>query len=506
MSLPKEPRQKMINMMYLVLTALLALNVSSEILNAFKTIDKSLTTASKVASGKNNSMYEAFTAALADGQTRDRAAIWKPKADQAKQYAATLYDYIEKLKGQVKTEAGLELKDGKEVYKEDDLEAATRLFIIKEEGPKLLKLLTDFKANMLAIDPTSKAAFEKSIPIDLTVPESSTGSSNTWEYNYFHMTPAVASITILSKFQNDVKNTESQLVDYYYSQIGQVKIIYDKFAALVGTNSTYLLPGQDFEINAGIGAFNSEKKPTVTVNGQTVSVDPATGMASFKTKASSSSTYKVTVSYTDQDGKPQSVTKDVPLTVGTPSDASIFLEKMNVMYLGVENPITISSGSIKAEKASATCTAGGLSKVSGSQYVCKPMGSPGMAKITVSGEGKSFEFPIRIKSLPNPAAFIGGQKRGPMGASTFRVMGGVTVKLEDSEFNYPFTVVSYTIGFSGKGFPDYQQMQISGAQWSAAASLVAKCVAGSVVYIDNIKVHGPDKDRVLDGGLQFKLN
>ena len=81
MSLPKEPRQKMINMMYLVLTALLALNVSAEILNAFKTVNNSITTSNDVVSAKNKLTYDAFASALNDAQTKANAEIWAPKAE-----------------------------------------------------------------------------------------------------------------------------------------------------------------------------------------------------------------------------------------------------------------------------------------------------------------------------------------------------------------------------------------------------------------------------------------
>ncbi|RYY30859.1 MAG: gliding motility protein GldM, partial [Chitinophagaceae bacterium] len=80
MSLPKEPRQKMINMMYLVLTALLALNVSSEVLNAFKTVDNSITSANGVLTGNNNQIYASFAVKLADPKSAEKAKIWKPKA------------------------------------------------------------------------------------------------------------------------------------------------------------------------------------------------------------------------------------------------------------------------------------------------------------------------------------------------------------------------------------------------------------------------------------------
>jgi len=101
MSLPKEPRQKMINMMYLVLTALLALNVSSEVLNAFKTVDNSITSANGVLTGNNNQIYASFTEKLADPKSAEMAKIWKPKADAASQLSKKLFDDIERLKMQI---------------------------------------------------------------------------------------------------------------------------------------------------------------------------------------------------------------------------------------------------------------------------------------------------------------------------------------------------------------------------------------------------------------------
>jgi len=101
MALPKEPRQKMINLMYLVLTALLALNVSAEILNAFKTVNNSLTAASSTLDKKNTNIFSSFKASLNDASTHDRAAIWEPKAQKAQQLANNMIAYINSLKQRV---------------------------------------------------------------------------------------------------------------------------------------------------------------------------------------------------------------------------------------------------------------------------------------------------------------------------------------------------------------------------------------------------------------------
>ncbi|MGI8637115.1 MAG: hypothetical protein ACR2KZ_17120 [Segetibacter sp.] len=136
MSLPKEPRQKMINLMYLVLTALLALNVSSEILNAFKTVNDSLINANGIIETKNQGIFQSFEAKLKDPKTAQLAGIWKPKADQAEGLADGMFAYLENLKVELMKEAGQTTPGG--AYKEDNLDAATRLIV---EGPKGKELI-----------------------------------------------------------------------------------------------------------------------------------------------------------------------------------------------------------------------------------------------------------------------------------------------------------------------------------------------------------------------------
>lgn len=95
MSLPKEPRQRMINFMYLVLTAMLALNVSGEILNAFKVVNESILASNKIIGEKNNATYQSFEARMQDSLTRDKAALWKPRAEEIKKLSADMHVYLE---------------------------------------------------------------------------------------------------------------------------------------------------------------------------------------------------------------------------------------------------------------------------------------------------------------------------------------------------------------------------------------------------------------------------
>ena len=506
-------------MMYLVLTALLALNVSAEILNAFKTVNHSITTSNDVVTGKNNLTYAAFDKALNDQQTKDNAAIWAPKANQIKNISSAMYSTIDGMKQMLKLESQYEIdKDGKEKFNDANLDAATRVFDKNGKGKVLYDSLAEYKKQMIAVlNPNApdiaknpvlqkevakaQADFEKQLPLDLTVPQSQTGAAKSgddvkdWVTNYFHMTPTIAAITILSKFQNDVKNSEAQMVDYCYKQIGSVKVVYNQFEAFAGTNATYLMPGDELEIQAGIGAFSAAAKPDITINGakQTLNAD---GVADYKTKVEGTGEHTVTVNiaYTKPDGTTATIPKVIKYTVGMPSGASIFLEKMNVVYIGVPNPMTISGGSVGAEKVHITFASPGatITKTTGDHYEARAT-TPGMAKIIVNAAGKNFEFPIRVKNLPLPAGFIGSKKGGSISSAEFKAIGGLIARLEDSDFEAPFKVVSYKIGAIGGAISAYAQADNTGNRWNGNAdALVKRASPGTQIFFDEIRVVGPD--------------
>jgi gliding motility-associated protein GldM len=505
MALPKEPRQKMINMMYLVLTALLALNVSAEILIAFRTVNASIGEANNIIADKNAQTYKSFEQKLKKAESAEKAAIWYPKAQQAQKISEDLFKYIEDLKVELKKESGLKVEDGVEIFKEDNLDAPTRLLVEGKKGKELLDKLTNYKAQILAIVPEKKAEFEKSLPLNLDPPKSQTGTtanSKDWASAYFRMTPTIAAITILSKFQNDVRNSEAQIADYCHSQIGQVEFIYDEFQAFAGTNSTYLMPGQELKITAGVGAFSKAAAPKIYINGSLQPLTPE-GTAKWTSKVEGAGSKKVNVKieYTRPDGKPGFATQDIDYTVGVPSGASVFLEKMNVLYQGVENPLLISGGSVGGEKVSVRFTGGDLVKVGGDRYIAKPT-KTGPAEIVVTADGKTFSFPMRCKILPDPVVMVGNSKGGAISSAAFKAQGGLIAKL-DSDFEAPFRVVSYTLGARGGEVANYQEFKNDGGRWSGdAGSLINRCGPGTSVFFDNVKVVGPD-GRVRDVGSIF---
>ena len=496
MALPREPRQKMINMMYLVLTALLALNVSSEILNAFKTVNRSLVNTNTTVNNSTEAIMASLKDKQTDSATATKARIWYPKGEMAVKFSKDAYDYVQGLKDEILRGAGGDPANAEKKYKEDDLEGATRLMVTKKKGQELLKKLSEYKNNMLkGIDPSFDTLFATSLPLDLTIPPSKNKAAKTWEGAYFHMVPTVAALTILSKFQNDIRTSENKIVAHCHEQVGKVEIRFDTYEAIVGQNSKYFMPGQEIEITAGLGAFSKTKLPTVSIGGSSVSLNEK-GMAIYKSQAGGlgSHTIPVKVAFTDQDGKPQERTFNVEYVVGQ-ANASIALDKMNVLYIGVDNPVTIAASGGGADKVNATISNGSLSSIGGGKYIARVNTVTDNCIITVSMDGKvagSQQF--RVRTIPQAQAYVGGQPSGAnVSAGAFKAQGGVGAGIKDFPFELSYDVVSYTFTCDTDD-GDIVSVPSNGAAFAGAVrNAISQHVnAGDMVTIDNIRVKGPD--------------
>ncbi len=499
MALPKEPRQKMINLMYLVLTALLALNVSAEILNAFKTVNNSLITASSTIDKKNKTIFESFEELRSAPATAERAAYWEPKAKQVQGYSDQTIVYLEDLKIKIRNAAEYDPKTGE--YKEDDLEAPTRVMTDPgTEGKTLLAKLTEFKSNILK-DPDFGSTFKNSLPIDLNVPKTNNKSNQEdWAASYFYMTPAVAAITILSKFENDVKNSEAMVVDYCHQQVGAVKMVFNSYQPLVGQSSNYLMPGQDMTITAGIGAYNTESKPTVTIDGSPVALN-ANGVAEYKTTAGGTGSYTkhVVISYFDQSKNQQAQQSyDVAYTVGSPTGASVSADAVKVFYVGLDNPITVSGGSVGDEKVTVNMTNANFHKTGPGKYIVNPIKAGANSDVTVIADGKPTVVTFKVKDVPDPVAKVGVNKGGRIPANEFKAQAGVRADLENFVFEgVKFNVTGYTMVLTGAGFPVLQFRQVKGPSFQPVQDLIEKARSGSTITIDEINASGPGGTRRL---------
>lgn len=508
-----SPRQKMINMMYLVLTALLAMNVSKEIINAFTTVNHSIETSNGILADKNSATMENFKAAAEDPQTAAKAKVWKERADKIQSLSADMNKYIEGIKEEIMVGAGK--KEGSEEFKLDDLDVATRILIEDGKGTELYDKMLKYKKDVIAaLDPdglerdsmagaanttrTKMKEFETSLPIRMEIPKSHTGQTyeengKGWSESNFHMTPSIAALTILSKLQNDVSNSETQLSDYCFESIGKVKLVYDAFQAIASANTNYCMPGDPIKITAGIGAFSSQAQPTITIGGNNVQV--VSGKAVYETTASGGGTHKVPVviKYTKPDGTEAIVNEEVEYTVGTPSGAAVQFDKMNVLYIGVPNPLTVKSAKGDELTRVSLSTGGSISKNGGGKYTATVNTPTNDANIIVNVEGeKTMNFPVRIKRIPDPVATLGGKiKSGPIPKGTLIAQTGIIAILENFDFDARFTIKGYTFLYSSGG--DAVQIANPGPMIGAnIKSVLNRVKPKDIVVFDDITAVGPD--------------
>lgn len=506
MALPKEPRQKMINIMYLVLTALLALNVSSEILNAFKTVNRSLESSNNQVNLSTETIMKSLEEKAADPATAERASLWLGKAKQVTETSKTLFTRIEALKKKILELAGGNPNDPSVSFKEDNLDIVTKLMTGKDgEGKKLLAELTNYQKDIMDIDTSISNEFKNTQFVDVTPPKGKDGRTKDWDLSYFHMVPTVAGITILSKFQNDIKTAENKVITFCHTKVGEVKIIFDSYAPIVGQSTGYLFPGQELEITAGIGAYSKTAAPQISINGNSVPIGTE-GFASSKFTVSGGvgeHNVPVRISYFDQLKNRQEVKEVmVKYTIGSPSGATVGLPEMNVLYVGWKNQIKVASNA-GDEKTQVSISGGGgsLQKTGAGTYIATVTTPTNDCKINVTVDGKTSSFNFRVRDIPDPVATIGGvASNDNMLAAQLRGQGGVSAYIKDFPLDIQYKVTSFTITMDNAD-GDIQEAAVQGNTWNAQALAIVKSAApGRMVTVDNIRAVGPDgKNRKIPG-------
>ncbi len=509
MSIPKEPRQLMINLMYLVLTALLALNVSSEILNAFKIVNKSIQRSNETVSDKNKKVYQDFQDNLDIASKRDRVKPLFDKAQEAKAASDEMYAFIDSLKSQIIAQSGGYLPEGKDELKnESDIETPTRIMIEGykgDNGAKVSPRGDELKNKLIAIrerflsyvdDPAKKAELAAQLPLRIDTPVSENNPTGDWSVGHFRMVPVMAAVTILTKFQSDVKNTESTVIKYLFDQVDAKVAKFDAIRAIAVPKNAYVMQGQKIEADIMLAAYNTTVNPRITGPG-TIAVKD--GVGTFTSTASGVGMQTVKGNLTvDGPNGPENKSWEFQYMVGS-AGASIQLDKMNVFYIGVPNPITISAAGVPLENVSLS--------IPGAQY---PSTGKGKYDVTVTQPGKvmatiTAKMPdgtskqmgameIRVKRIPDPQARIGGKASGVMPSNVLKVQTGIVAALDYFDFEAKFVVIGFSMGHTPRRGDYWQSSKVATNAYftEEMKGRLAVVKPGDKVFFDDIKARGPD--------------
>jgi gliding motility-associated protein GldM len=255
------------------------------------------------------------------------------------------------------------------------------------------------------------------------------------------------------------------------------------------------MPGQEVEIMAGVGAFSKAAQPQIIINGQGIGLGED-GQAKLKMQGGSLGKHSipVVIRFKDQDGKDQTINKTVEYTVGQAS-ASIALDKMNVLYMGVANPITVAASGGGDDRISVSISGGGgkLEKTGAGKYNAYVYSPSENCTITVSVDGKvAGASQFRVRSIPDPVGTVGNYASGDnVPAGAFKAQGGVGAYVKDFPFDLKYTVTSFTIA-ADTDDGDIVEATVNGNLWDAKAlGIVRGLKAGKTVTID-LRAQGPD--------------
>ena len=487
------PRQKMINLMYLVFIAMLALNMSKEVLSAFGILNNKIIESNSITDGRNESSFQQLAQKAVDqpGQFGDK----KAKVEKIRALSKEFNDYIEGIKTKV-TEKFERDAEGNLPYEEMDKgDLIDRMFFtgdkVSKEGKEFLDKINSYPAQIKAIGGSSIAESEmKKIEARFAtkpVYSEKAGAKLDWiDYNYKGF-PLIATITKLSQLQADIKTTESDVMTGMFQSDLVAAASLTAYQPIVVLEKSVYFQGEAVKGKIILGKFDpSLKAKSVVVNGS--SVQAQAGQANFSFGSGNIGEHPISGSFNfDENGKVISLPiKDKYVVVARPKSATISADKMNVVYRGVVNPMTISFAGISPDKVSAS--AAGLSRVGNtSSYTMRP-GAGTEVVINVVGtlpdnSKVSDKKTFRIKGIPGPTGTIRGEMGVVKGPKSSLEISTIGAKLVDFDFEVGLDVVGFNFKVTGQPTVVVQGNKLN----SQCKSVLSKVGRGDQVTISEIK-------------------
>lgn len=517
--------------MYIVLTAMLALNVAAQVLEAYRVVDSSLIQTFNAVANKNDQIYASFEQAYAENPAKVQE--WKSKADEVRTKSNEIIDYINALKERLVRASGTKTltastkiqgdefifitadKDTLMLKKEDDLNTPSEIMIAQKNGVELKQNLNDFRDYLISLVPADDLELISSLEQELQTTDSrftlKGGERRNWENVYFENKPLAAILALLSKVQIDVKNSEANILNYLYGQIDASSFKFNKLGAQVIANSGIILQGEEYYAEVFLAAIDTTVDPAIYVNDRPLPIVDGKGVYRLRTNETGTFRWSGVLNYRTPDG----ITQRYPFTkeyqVTAPS-VTISPTKMNVFYRGIANPIDVSVPGIAKENLDIRITNGRITQ-QGNEYMVYPTDLDEQGRrttVTVYARVGGIErlmgnMNFRVKRVPDPVAQIGNLSGGNIRKEELDVEDGVMAVLPDFDFNLRFTVTQFDINLTGAGGYVSTYKSTNNRFTPEQKAQFRNLATGSIIYIDNIRARGDDgTDRNLDP-ISFKI-
>ena len=534
-----SPRQKMINMMYLVLTALLALNVSKEIIKAFNLIENSLDNSTKNIVQKNSSVLSSLVKTAADNKAAAAAVSY---CNQVQGISKTLIIRLNGIKNELLLRSG-DQKDPKmgrkqepeamlvkggvaELAQGDNMELHAHYFMIDEGGKNGVELqasINKTRVDMLAImkkasmDPILSASPEtKKILLDRmkAIEEktslyannaiNSSGTEESWVSMYLEHSPLAGVFAMLSKVENDSRSMEAEVMQALAESVNAADYKFDKLIPVVSSSTSAVLTNQMYEANILLAAYNSKAQMIVTVNGRPIEVVDGVGKYKVTSSSPGSQKYKVGIQVPKPNGGgSDNYETEAEYSVFAPQ-AAISADELNVLYVGLPNPISVSVGGVDPKNVTVSVVGGGVSLRAakpGQFNALVPVrnGNDCFIKVTAKlPDGRTVSMgdkKFKIRNVPKPVFKAGSVGfSGPISLSALKVQANAVAALDNFVYDgVKYDVLSYRFTCIGRRTNGPKIMTANGASLTPIQAYLKMLGPGDLIQFDQIKAIGPDK-------------
>jgi gliding motility-associated protein GldM len=529
MSIPKEPRQLMINIMYLVLMALLALNVSAEVMNAFQTLDEGNEASIATVDNQLNETVKAVNDLLND----DTKARFRPIAGailEVQSITSEFNDYIDGIQSVLIDRSGNnngeeDEGDFKETHgvlsprgkKNKDI--TTRVLVLGDDGKEAVgaelkakiidtrdRILSAYDALLTEHGPqmdlsedniaTKIANIKSNIPFDVDDEAWQAAGRPSWrDYRFGHM-PVAAVLPLLSQMKSDLKSTEANMINDMVQIAGGKTIDIDEFFPVFSADRSYVIGGEKITAKVSVGSYSSSLDPAnvdLRVNGQRLKMN-ADGTADFSITGSGTGQKSLTTSVAVTNpltGEVKKADGKFTYEVGQRS-VSVSADKMNVFYIGVDNPITVAAAGVASGDVRVSISGNATKKSGNNKNLIISGTRQGEAKVSVSAKGQTLgSFDFRVKRIPDPIPKVGNSKGGKIASNVFKAQAGLYAFLENFDFEARCNIVGYELVYVPQRKDAVRQTNAGGNFTSGSKALVSRAKPGDSYFMQNIKAKCP---------------
>ena len=507
--------------MYVLLMAMLAMNVSSDVLNGFTMVDESLARSTENAGIQNTTLYSSLGEMMAKNPEKVRE--WFERANSVKAKSDSLYKLADRLKHSIAIEADGKEADHTNLKNREDLEASTFVMLTgNNEGEKLYNAINEYRDFMAELVTTQAQKEMIANCLSTDVPMENNLLNKNWQEYHFESMPAIAAITLLTKIQNDVRYVEGEVIHMLSKNVDMGDVRVNQIKALVIPTSKNIVRGSDFTAQIILAAVDSTQRPQIYIDDTLLEAENG----EYAVRCNSTGDYTLNGYMLVNDGAGVATRYDFSqnYTVVDPT-ATVSASLMNVLYAGFSNPVSISVPGVPANKITARITKGqGTIKSDGKNgYIVVPtkIGEELLIGVTArndEGRDQSMgEYAFRVRQLPDPTPFLEykdkeGNTQRYRGGTKFSKQAlmstsGIVAAIDDGLLNIGFKVLSFETVFydnMGNAIPLTSQ----GAQFSAQQKDMFRNLGrGKRFYISHVKAVGPDNvERLLPTSLEVIID